>query len=241
MVVGESQELLTCIHRGRYGIFSEPLLHSAFVRLVPGQLKTSNHPSFYMFLDFSAFSRHPSSFFWDATCFRLNGSHFHIKGHIIFSFYSLPCFHKFGIVLRYLIILISIHFSAFASFLLLRLFSTSQTLTVWHKASAQSGVMPSSSSANFSSSHPGLKIFSCYIIFRTPTQSSWLLLLPASHPCDPCGSNPCGHSSFWHATHMIFMATLPSNMPPIWSSWPLFLQTSHPCNLCGISAVFCLP
>ena len=57
--------------QGEIRIFSEPLLRSAFARLVQGQLKTFNQLSFYSFFDFRAFSKHPSSFFSDLSRFRL--------------------------------------------------------------------------------------------------------------------------------------------------------------------------
>ena len=75
-----------------------------------------------------------------------------------------------------------------------RLFSPSQPRTVWHKASAQSGVTSIDFSASPSFSPSGSKIFSHYIIFRTPTQSTRSLLLLSNHP----------HQLTWHFRRVLF-------------------------------------
>ena len=50
--VGESQSLLKWTHRSEIWIFREPLLHSAFARLVQGHFKALNHLNFSLLLYF---------------------------------------------------------------------------------------------------------------------------------------------------------------------------------------------
>ena len=76
---------------------------------------------------------------------------------------------------RHRIILDSLRFSPFAGLVQMKFFSTSQLWAVWHKFSAQSDVMSSSSSLGLFRS-PRSKSPLVYI-FRTPMQSSWSHLL----------------------------------------------------------------
>ena len=103
------------------------------------------------------------------------------QGQITSSFNSLPYFCESGIILRHLILLISTLFSAFPCLVQLRAFFTCQPWAVRRKASTKSGVTLSDSPASsfvFSVS----KIFSSYIIFRTPTQFLWSHFPPACYP-----------------------------------------------------------
>ena len=116
----------------------------------------------------------------------------HLKATNRLCFLSLLCFHESGIISRYRIILVSPHFSSFTSLVqiiplhriilifthlstFIRLFSTSQHRTAWRKASSQSDIRLRVLLLVFLV-RSELKSSFGYIIFRTPTQSSWSLI-----------------------------------------------------------------
>ena len=103
---------------------------------------------------------------------------FPISSTFMSLFLPTSLLHTSSIISRYFLILVSL--------LLFRLFSTSQSWALWHKTSAQCSMMSSDSSAG-SFILTASKIFSCYIIFWMPTQSSLLDFLPACHPGNSCG------------------------------------------------------
>ena len=113
----ESQRRPRCTHRGEIQIFSEPLLlHSAFMRLIQGHLKASNHLSFSSLLYFcepyTGLSQGSKS------------SKFQHASQLLLVLYRA--------ISRHQIILVFIHFSTCESH---TAFSTSQPWAVYRKAS----------------------------------------------------------------------------------------------------------
>ena len=79
---------------------------------------------------------------------------------------------------RHQIVLVSTHFSTFMSFIQLRLFSTSQTWAIWCKASTQSGITSSSSSACLFHS-PWFEIFPS--LYNFPAANTILVVTPPTY------------------------------------------------------------
>ena len=84
--------------QGEIQIFSEPLLHSALTRLVPGHFKALNNLNFYSLLDFHKSHTGPSQGTKSSSFYSLLDFH---KSHTgpsqgtkSSSFYSLLYFHK---------------------------------------------------------------------------------------------------------------------------------------------------
>ena len=167
-----------------YGIFSELLLHSAFTRLVLGQLKISNHLNFYMFFNYRAFARYSFLFFSRIIGIFEFSSHFSALPQAIWSSKLLYVLQQQGLH-KALLFLSSGIIPTFGfgeshtvqTFLYLSTPGPSGTKpalrVVWHLVTLLQ--------APFFSS-PRSKIFYHNIIFQIPTQSSWSLFFPVGHP-----------------------------------------------------------